>query len=68
MLLEGTNSVIYGGGVAIGTAVARAYGPRGGEDCPRRLRPRKVRDAAAEETRSVREVARKAREDAFDDR
>ena len=30
--------------------------------------PRKVRDAAAEETRSVREVARKARVDAFDDR
>jgi 3-oxoacyl-[acyl-carrier protein] reductase len=68
MLLEGTNSVIYGGGGAIGAAVARAYGLRGGEDCPRRLRPRKVRDAAAEETRSVREVARTARVDAFDDR
>jgi NAD(P)-dependent dehydrogenase (short-subunit alcohol dehydrogenase family) len=69
MLLEGTNSVIYGGRGAIGAAVARAYGPRGGEDCPRRLRPRKVRDAAAEETRSVREVvARKARVDTFDDR
>ena len=68
MLLEGTNSVIYGGGGAIGAAVARAYGPRGDEDCPRRLRPRKARDAAAEETRSVREVARKARVDAFDDR
>jgi NAD(P)-dependent dehydrogenase (short-subunit alcohol dehydrogenase family) len=68
MLLEGTNSVIYGGGGAIGAAVARAYGLRGGEDYPRRLRPRKVRDAAAEETRTEREVvARKARVDTFDD-
>ena len=68
MLLEDTNPVIYGGGGAIGAALARAYGPRGGEDLPRRLRPRKARDGAAEKTRPGREVARTAQVDAFDER
>jgi hypothetical protein len=66
MLLEGTNSVIYGGGGAIG---ARLLAPMAceGVDLPRRLRPRKARDTATEKTRSVREVARTARVDALDE-
>ncbi len=60
---EGRNAVICSGGGAIGGAVARAFARKGARVFLAGCALTK-REAAAEETRCVREVARTARVDA----
>jgi 3-oxoacyl-[acyl-carrier protein] reductase len=66
MLLENKNAVIYGGGGAVGGAVARAFA-REGANVFLAGRTRESLDAVAEEIRSAGGVAETAQVDALDE-
>jgi 3-oxoacyl-[acyl-carrier protein] reductase len=66
MLLEGKNAVIYGGGGAIGGAVARAFA-REGATVHLAGRTRESLEAVAEDVRSAGGAAETARVDALDE-
>ena len=66
MLLEGKNAIIYGGGGAVGGAVARAFG-REGATVYLAGRTRSTLDAVAEEIRSAGGAAETAQVDALDE-
>jgi 3-oxoacyl-[acyl-carrier protein] reductase len=67
MLLEGKNAIVYGGGGAIGGAVARAFG-REGARVFLAGRTLATLDAVGERIRSVGGMAESARVDALDER